>query len=81
MSTHERPPSSQRVRRQYLHEIEFFGNITTSRSHHVDMQRESCIRARLLDPRLQRVIAAAANGWVVERFVDSVKVTSKTLPG
>jgi hypothetical protein len=64
MSNHEQPP--QRAARP--HEIEFASpSWGPTGDPLVDERRES-IRARLLDPRLQRIIAAAANGWVVERL-------------
>lgn len=68
MSKFERPSEQVRPRRQYLHEIEFFDNVTVSRFDMGESHHEKCIRARLLDPRLQRIVAAAANGWVVERL-------------
>jgi hypothetical protein len=68
MSTHQNPPGPVRRRHQHLHEIEFFEHFTTSRRDVLDTQRGNCIRAQLMDPRLQRIVAAAANGWVVERL-------------
>jgi hypothetical protein len=72
MSTHEHPP--WRVQRLHAYEIEFAcptSHETSSSSahdHQLADARHQSIRARLLDPRLQRIIAAAANGWVVERL-------------
>jgi hypothetical protein len=68
MSTHDHPPRP--ARRPYAHEIEFASpalHQPGSLGALLD-ERERSIRARLLDPRLQRIIAAAANGWVVERL-------------
>jgi hypothetical protein len=78
MSTHEHPP--KRVRRSYSYEIEFAfpawddpgacGPASPEARSIDDLfdARQKAIRERLLDPRLQRIIAAAANGWVVERL-------------
>jgi hypothetical protein len=78
MSTHEHPP--WRVRHLHAYEIEFACPTTspspeppsksapTSLGDPLADERHQSIRARLLDPRLQRIIAAAANGWVVERL-------------
>jgi hypothetical protein len=69
MSTHEHPP--WRARRLHAYEIEFACPTSPSSSAHAQQladERHQSIRARLLDPRLQRIIAAAANGWVVERL-------------
>jgi hypothetical protein len=74
MSTHEHPP--WRVRRLHAYEIEFAcptSHETPSlsaadREQQLAEARHQSIRARLLDARLQRIIAAAANGWVVERL-------------
>ena len=67
-------------RRQYLHEIEFFDHFSAPRfsAPPVDLldnihpsgssHASGSIRSRLLDPRLQRIVTAAANGWVVERL-------------
>ncbi len=66
-------------RRQYLHEIEFFDHFTAphfsappvdllDNIHPSGGNPSGSIRSRLLDPRLQRIVTAAANGWVVERL-------------
>jgi hypothetical protein len=72
MSTHEHPP--WRVARLHAYEIEFACPTShetpaaSAHDHQLAEARHQSIRARLLDARLQRIIAAAANGWVVERF-------------
>lgn len=70
MSTQRQPPRSARQpRQQHLHEIEFFEHFSSSRRTLFTLSHGSYfVRARLMDPRLQRIIAAAANGPVVERF-------------
>jgi hypothetical protein len=68
MSTHEHPP--WRVQRLHAYEIEFACPTSheTAHEHQLAQARHQSIRARFLDPRLQRIITAAANGWVVERL-------------
>jgi hypothetical protein len=88
MSRHDYPPQQGRPRRPYLYEIEFalgsssrreevFAQGPGSRCDLLDDQLSNSIRARLLDPRLQRIVAAAANGWVVERFPQPTVPDSK----
>ena len=66
MSTKQHPPGP--VRQAFLHEIEFYELQSTTLRDVFDVQREMLVRARLLDPRLQRIISAAAKGWVIERL-------------
>jgi hypothetical protein len=61
--------TDERGRRSYAYEIEFASPSWEEPSLGEGFdERQKAIRARLLDPRLQRIIAAAANGWVVERL-------------
>ena len=55
-------------RRGFLHQIEFGTGNQTGALLDDDDEWSVPVRGRLLDPRLQQIITAAATGWVVERY-------------